>query len=259
MTGRLERRLATLAGARTLLVVSDFDGTLAPIVDHPDDAAPDEDALDALRALGALPRTHAAVLSGRDRATLARMVGDGSGLALVGSHGAELDGEATADPATARMLARVASGFDELASRYPGALVERKPAGAAFHVRRVASDLQEDALEEARAMARGAGVLDERAGTGRLQPGHLVIEVLFTDASKGDAIAALVERTGATRTVFVGDDRTDEEGFARLGPEDLSVKVGPGETGASVRLAGQERVAPLFRRLLELRRAEVAV
>jgi trehalose-6-phosphatase len=48
---------------------------------------------------------------------------------------------------------------------------------------------------------------------------------------------------------FVGDDRTDEEVFAALGPTDLGVRVGPGDTAASHRLADPQAVLAFLRSL----------
>ena len=61
-------------------------------------------------------------------------------------------------------------------------------------------------------------------------------------------------RTLTLLMLFVwGCDRTDEHAFARLLPADLTVKIGPGSTCASVRVDSQADVAPLYRRLLALR------
>jgi dihydrofolate synthase/folylpolyglutamate synthase len=66
-----------------------------------------------------------------------------------------------------------------------------------------------------------------------------VVELVTGTTDKGDAIDELRRRCGATATVYVGDDQTDEHVFARLGDGDLGVRVGAGETRASVRVPGQ--------------------
>lgn len=255
----LEAGLRRVAPADRLLVASDFDGTLAPIVDRPDAVEPDLEALAALRRLSELDATLVAVVSGRSRAVLEQHLGqgraarDGPGMILVGSHGAELDPAlfsgslptARRDPADDRALAAAGERLDALAGEYPGAIVERKPTAVAFHVRQVEESRRDEAAQRAAALADG--------GPLRLQAGHLVVELVMGDANKGDAIDAVRRATGATATVFVGDDRTDEHAFARLGPGDLAVKIGPGSTCAPVRISSQQDVAPLFRRLEDLR------
>ena len=72
-------------------MTSDFDGTLAPIVNHPGDARPLPEAAAALRALADLPATTAALISGRALRDLAALSGMTAPVHLVGSHGAEFD------------------------------------------------------------------------------------------------------------------------------------------------------------------------
>lgn len=254
----LEEDLARLARAETLLVASDFDGTLAPIVDHPDGVEADRDAVRALVSLSELPRTHVAVISGRSRDVLRGFLGEAAPrMRLAGSHGAEAGGAGVggAEPGAGairltdeqhRALDRAVARLEELAGRYEGALVERKPLGVAFHYRRVCPGGRERASEEARALLRGVG-----AG---IRPGHEVVELSMVEADKGRALESLRREVGATATLFVGDDVTDEDAFDRLGPSDLGVKVGPGDTKATARIESQDEVAPLLRRLHEMRR-----
>src|SRR5262245_66433127 len=85
----LESQLERLASVPRLLVASDYDGVLAPIVEEPSRAVALPQALDALRRLAATEQTDAAVVSGRARADLTGFL---PGMALVhtiGCHGAE--------------------------------------------------------------------------------------------------------------------------------------------------------------------------
>jgi trehalose 6-phosphate phosphatase len=61
-------------------------------------------------------------------------------------------------------------------------------------------------------------------------------------ASKGDAVTALRTELGAKVVVYVGDDVTDEHAFAALGRDDVTVKVGAGETIAQYRVTGPDDV-----------------
>ena len=87
----LTTALDVAAGARRLLVTSDFDGTLSPIVSNPADARPLPAAGRALVALADLPSTSVALISGRALRDLRTLSSMPSTVHLVGSHGAEFD------------------------------------------------------------------------------------------------------------------------------------------------------------------------
>ena len=242
----LERALAKIAGAGRLLVASDFDGTLAPIADLPDAVEADPLACGALQRMARLDGTPVAVISGRAKAVLRDLLGDhAAGLRLVGSHGAELEDHPVhpvldAEAAEARDGLR--SDFEAIAPRYPGALVEPKPF--------VAEADQERAAEEAREAVRARGL--------RVQEGHKVVEAVAVEADKGAALDAVRRACEADATFFIGDDVTDEHAFDRLGPGDLGIKVGPGETAAHLRVEDQSAVATVLARLSELRERHLA-
>jgi trehalose-phosphatase len=175
--------------------------------------------------------------------------------------GVELDGAELTEPGDSgprepegdretirRVLDDAAAALDALAHEYDGAFVERKPTAVAFHYRRIAPSRRNEAAGRAGSLVQGSELL-------RIQPGHMVVELVSGRANKGEALDTLRSAIRATATVFVGDDRTDEHAFARLGPGDLAVKIGPGETCARLRIASQTDVAPLFRRLQVLRAA----
>ena len=91
LPAELRRAICQLARTPRLLVASDYDGTLAPIVADPEQARPLPESVNALRSLASLHETTSAVISGRalrDLATLSRLPGE---VHLVGSHGSEFD------------------------------------------------------------------------------------------------------------------------------------------------------------------------
>ena len=73
-------------------------------------------------------------------------------------------------------------------------------------------------------------------------------------ASKGEGVAFLRQATGATATVFAGDDTTDEDALARLLPGDLGVKVGLDFTQAQFRIEAPAHVSELLEALLRERK-----
>ena len=232
-----------------LLVACDYDGTLAPIVEDPERAFPDEAALGALVELGSLPDTRAALISGRSREELRRLSGSPPNVELVGGHGAETGaGEGpTVTEGNAEAMVEVTAALEEIAKGFAGANIERKPSGVAFHFRRVDPTLVEEAL---RLVEAGPG----RDARLRQRHGKMVVEFSTSAVDKGIALLRIRDEVGADATVFLGDDLTDEDAFAALGAEDVGVKVGLGESKAGHRLADPEQVGAALTRLLELRR-----
>ena len=183
----------------------DFDGTLAPIVSHPDDVALTELArLILARALvatgGAL-----AIVSGRGLADLKPHV-PGVIPVLSGSHGAEflgltgetgLAGAALLDPARAEVRA-----FAEL----EGLLSENKAGSVSVHYRQ--SPEREQAVR---------ALIDRLATTVGLRAihGDMVSELALANVSKGTALTRIMsEPSFAGRVpIMIGDDVTDEDGF----------------------------------------------
>jgi trehalose 6-phosphate phosphatase len=249
----LRARLETIARTPVLLVACDFDGTLAPIAGHPSEAQADLGAMTALRELARLPRTHTAVISGRALADLATLTGSPQDVQLIGSHGGEFDDRLAASLAaeTLALRDRIATSLALIAARFPGAFLEHKPAGIAFHYRSVAGAMAGDAL---RAVLEGPA-----AWPGvHVKHGILVVELGVIAADKGRALRLLRERVGASAVLFAGDDLTDEDALATLATGDIGVKAGPGQTRAEFRVGSTTHVSRLLITLARLRSAWIA-
>jgi trehalose 6-phosphate phosphatase len=240
----LQRALAAIAGTPRLLVTSDFDGTMAPIVNNPADARPLPAAAEALVALSELPDTTAALISGRALAVLRELSGMPDTVALVGSHGAEFDTGFVREIDTA-LLATMVATLRDIAGTRPGVTVETKPASVALHVRNAGAEDGAAALAAARAAAQH--------WPAHLTAGKAVLEFAVIVTDKGEAVDTLRARHDATATVFLGDDVTDEKAFKRLGDTDIGVKVGPGDTLARYRVDAPEDVAEILRDLVRAR------
>lgn len=242
----LSTALAEAATRSPLLVASDYDGVLSPIVDDPNAAHPDEAAMAALRDLAGSRGVHVAVISGRTLADLERLSGEPARVALIGSHGAETGAETGVAAVDGVALDRLVRDMQHVADRFPGAWVEQKPAGVAFHYRNVVGQDQIDAL---RLVRTAVSVNPEH----RVMEGKKIVEVSLAAGHKGDALERMRIATGAAAVVFLGDDVTDEDAFATLRPGDVGIKVGPEPTAASHRVPGQPDVAGVLRRLAAAR------
>jgi len=231
-----------------LLVASDYDGTLAPIVSDPAQALPRRESLRALRRLALLPRTRAAIISGRALGDLAQLTASPERVLLVGSHGGEFDRSFADDlsPERLALRARIQHELSDIAGRCRGCHVEPKPAGAAFHFRNADAGAAEKALDE---VLRGPGARDGVF----IKHGKKVVELSVIAADKGATIDTLRADLHASAVLFLGDDTTDEDAFRRLRDADLGVKIGPGETAAHCRVASDLEAADLLRELADLR------
>jgi trehalose 6-phosphate phosphatase len=253
----LEDALRRVAASDRLLVALDFDGTLAPLEDDPMSARALPEAAAAVEALGALPDTEVAFVSGRSLHDLREIAehADDSVLYLAGSHGAQYwvpgEGELPTDDDDEAHALR-----DELRdaataelSRFDGVWVEPKTFGFAIHTRLASADdapLARDAADR---------LVSDHAPEWRRRTGHNIVEYSFRHEGKDAAIAALRERLGVTAVLFAGDDVTDEDAMASLGESDLGVRVGDGDTAATVRVADILALAGLLRLLARMRSA----
>lgn len=214
----------------------DFDGTLVEIAPTPDSVRP-APGLPALllrlqeRLGGAL-----AVVTGRPVEAVDRFLGL-RGLAVAGLHGRDrrlADGRRLREPVDGAAVALARERLQAAARRLPGTLIEDKGESVSLHYRQ-APEAAEAAGAEARAIEAASG------GALRLLPGKMVVELVPAGFDKGRAVELLMELPPyAGRTpVFVGDDVTDEAGFAavsRLGG--LGIRVGEAAgTGARALLA----------------------
>ncbi len=243
--------VSTLAATERLLVALDFDGTLSPLVDAPMDARMLPAARAALEALTVTPATTVALVSGRSLADL-RVIAEhreDSPILLAGSHGAEHwvpGGEPGGEPGDGPSVAeraerdRLRAAAEDLIAGIPGAWIEPKEFGFAVHSRTVA------AADRAAVNDRVDALMVDEAPTWRRRTGHRIVEYAFRDVGKDAAVAWLRARTGATAVLFAGDDVTDEDALASLDAGDVGVRVGAGDTAASVRVDGIPELAALL-------------
>ena len=187
-------------------ILLDVDGTLAPIVQRPGDAAVPEEARRELERLAARYALVACV-SGRTGEDARRLVGV-EGVRYVGSHGLELAPEADR---WRDELRRFTETVD-----WP---VEDKGLTISFHYRE--AENEEDALEYLEDVA-------ERARAAGLVPrfGRKVLEIRPpVEADKGTAVTQLLAETGLSRALYAGDDTTDIDAFRALDGLELGVRV----------------------------------
>ena len=245
--------------AGALLIGLDFDGTLSPIVDRPQDARLDTGMQHRLGQLSALVPT--AVVSGRDLDVLHALV-PVAGLSLVGSHGLEMshpdgtversDGLDRSDADLSALVKRLHCATASL----QGVLVEPKRHSVAVHWRMAA-------LSEQTAAERVVLDAAREAASFKVVTGKMVAELRpAIERDKGGAIALLRAAAvvdGKSPTVlYIGDDVTDEDAFQTLDPaRDVGILVAssPRPSAAAWRVHDIAAVADLLDRLIATRRA----
>ena len=191
-------------------LVTDFDGTLSPIVTDPADARPFPGADRALAGL-AERLAVVAIVTGRASLDARRMIG-AHGLLVAGNHGTEwLEPSADAPSASPR-LAGVRADLARIVGRVPvgdGISVEDKGLSATAHYRSAA-----DPEAARRAILDAIG---DPGPTIELRPGRMSVELRPVGlGDKGSATRAIVERYGLRGVVVMGDDVTDLDMFAAI-------------------------------------------
>ena len=247
--------IARVAASDRLLVALDFDGTVSPLDDDPMAARMLPAARAAVEALVSAPETVVAFVSGRSLVDL-RVIAehdDASRVLLAGSHGAEYwapgegrtSHEEDADAAALRDSLRAHA--EAATAHLDGVWIEPKTFGLGVHTRRASAEAAREANR----------LVDElvaaEAPHWRRRTGHNIVEFAFRHEGKDSAIAELRARTGATAVLFAGDDVTDEDALASLGPGDLGIRVGEGPTAATLRVPDISGLAALLSALADAR------
>jgi trehalose 6-phosphate phosphatase len=237
-----------------LLLGLDFDGTLAPIVPRPEDATLPPDAGAVLRSLVRRGDTWVAILSGRSLADIAvRARLDGAFYA--GNHGLEIAGPGVhrvheRAEAGRELIRAIATQLEERLAAIRGTQVEDKGLTLSVHYRRVAD---EHAARQTREIVEQTCAPHEQL---RVTHGKKIVEVRpAVDWHKGEALRFLRDTVigrDVAPTLFIGDDRTDEDAFLQVGPHGYGIIVAdpvPADTAAAAYLRSPVEVVDFLQRL----------
>jgi trehalose 6-phosphate phosphatase len=252
MLADVQHAIASRPRDQRLVLLSDYDGTLAEF--HPDPAAawPSAHTRDLLCRLAARDDLSLGIVSVRRVSDLRTRTQLPGRVYLAGLHGMEIEVRALRcqhpDLDAARHGARVLrEQLEEVRAQVPGLLLEDKDASIAVHVRAVAPDARESALT----LADDCAAPLVESGQLRRLIGNMVLEFLPNIAChKGDAtrwIAADIEVRCQRRPwiVFVGDDVTDEDAFQAIS-SGIGVLVGRRTSAAQYQLDSTSQVEALL-------------
>jgi trehalose-phosphatase len=234
-----------------LAVFLDYDGTLTPIVSHPEDASLSDSMRQTLRSLAA--RLPVAILSGRDLDDVrGRVLVDG--IVYAGSHGFDIAGAGglrrQLGQAYLPVLDAAENELREALDDIAGAQLERKHFSVAAHYRNVNEN---DAGRVALAVE---AVAAKHRELHRIN-GKRVYELLpDIDWNKGKAVLWLLEtlevERGKALPIYIGDDRTDEDAFRALEKRGVGILVSehPQVTAANYCLNNPEEVESFLEKLI---------
>lgn len=231
--------LERLAQERTLCAF-DFDGTLAPIVEHPNRAAMRPETKESLARLAA--SFPVVILSGRAGGDVAGRLDGVPVERILGNHGAEL---MTRSDAALPKIQRWHAELQEEIGTTEGVWIEDKGLSLAVHYRQ--------APEKAEARRRILTAAREIGGA-RVFAGKQVVNLTMPNAPhKGAALAAERDRLRCNWALFVGDDDNDEDAFGIDGNL-VATRVGKSRRSrARYYLRNQLEIDPLLDRLAMLR------
>jgi trehalose 6-phosphate synthase/phosphatase len=238
--------MSAFSDAHQRLLLLDFDGTLAPIVNDPALASPSVSLKKWLQKLA--ETSDVVVISGRNRLFLEQTFAD-IPVHLVAEHGAFLKKPEQLwerlDTSTDNWIEAVNTVMKPFVERFDGSFVEQKETATVWHYRKVADDgVEGQAVELATQLRRGSYDIPLT-----VIQGSKVVEVKAAQHSKGTVAQSIFEQKPYDFIVSIGDDTTDEDMFRQLPNWAYTIKVGSGVSFARYRLARQIDVETLLQRM----------
>ena len=239
--------------ARRAFFFLDYDGTLVPVVDKPEQAIPPASILELLRTMASIPNFRVCIVSGRDRKFLdEHLPGE---VTIVAEHGACIrragDEECihlVDETAYADLRENVFGIMTDFERRIPGSHIEEKEFGLVWHYR-----LSDPifAHQQALVLADTLGGLLQHTALGILIS-KKAVEVRHVGVNKGEAVRAILDEDSFDpRLDFLttmGDDRTDEDMF-RVYPR-VNVSISASDVPMAAEYAmDQEAVVTLLEQL----------
>jgi len=243
--------LSRIDSAHRTLLLSDFDGTLAPIVARPELASLSQETATLLLKLSQCPMYSVAIVSGRALDDLKDRVGI-PGITYAANYGMEIESprfsllNAAADRARS-LFRQLDEDLRSALAHIPGAIVEYKGLTLSVHYRLVPERDQIDVRDIVHQLTASASYL----GHVEVTDGKKVFELRPATAwDKGKTVSLLVDRlspagVAAVLPCFLGDDVSDEVGFDavdKLGGISIYVGQDPSHTRAGYYLASPQEV-----------------
>lgn len=240
--------------SRRLALALDYDGTLVPITQRPQEAHPDRELLNLLHELA--QEAVVVILTGRDRRAIESWLPDPI-ITIVATHGAEWRQDGLWKPLlvireTHAPLKVLTKKLEESFGDTSGVIIESKGISVAFHYRLVNPYRRSDLLSRFEEIV--SQWLQDNEGF-ELLKGKCVREIRPQGVDKGRALQRVRERLGASDVplLAMGDDRTDQDMFRCLSDGDLSILIGPRDGSAAVHLKDVWEAREVLKGILRIR------
>ena len=238
--------------AESSLVMLDYDGSLREFCDRFEDATPTAEILGLLHRFGKRGDVKVFINSGRDHQTLGEWFDD-CPIDLIAEHGAWMK---QAGEQEWRLLGVLDTSWksdvhgilDDYVVRTPGSRIEEKQTSLAWHYRQTEETLGNwQALELVSLLENNL-----RGEPVQVMHGSKVVEVRQQGLTKARAYDIVLDRFGPFDfELATGDDRTDEDLFAHVGPDVHTVKIGSGSSAAKVAVASPRSLREMLTALLQ--------
>ena len=236
-----------LANRQSYALLLDFDGTLAPIVAHPNLAELPNGTKDLLEDLKSQPRVAIAIISGRELKDVRKKVNIRR-ITYSGGHGNEIrypdDTQVTSLP-DSESLQKLLKNLQKELNQYNGCWVEEKTFTLCVHIRHVAEDKMGLVTKAVQQIAAKAGY--------KTFPGHASIECKpKNSATKGTAVQHIMTHLYGREwhqnnigAIYIGDDTTDEDAMIYLRGKGFSIRID--EDGNASKTTAADLVVPSAR------------
>jgi trehalose 6-phosphate synthase/phosphatase len=227
-----KQMVSDFEGAKKNLLLLDYDGTLVGFTNNPQDASPDKELITLLLKLDNIPKTDLVLISGRDRETFERWLGDYD-FNLITDHGVWLKSKhkdwKMLEQVKTQWMDNIQPILETFVDRTPGTFIEKKKYSLAWHYRKADPE-----LAQIRTMELNT-VLTSLISNNDLSvlEGNKVIEIKSSNVNKGRATSRLITAKQYDNIVAIGDDWTDEFTFEALPETSYTIKVGSKKTKAN--------------------------
>ena len=248
--------------SKNILFLTDFDGTLTPIVEKPEMASISNDTRQILRLLANQPHFTVGIISGRALGDLKEKI-NLNGMIYAGNHGFEIEGPGLnfINPIADEIkpFFRVIKKVLTLAlGSIKGVFIEDKGITLSVHYRQV----EDDKVHDVESLVRRVISVPAMRGIFKITPGKKVYDVKPANSwDKGKAIRLLMKRFGkggrksGLFPIYLGDDVTDEDGFQVIEKygDGITIHVGDGQDNSSARyfLKSPDEVSIFIHKLLD--------
>jgi len=250
ITPEIKKRLInSYKESKKRLLILDYDGTLVPFFEKPEDAKPPRQLLNLLKKLADNKRNKLVLISGRDISTLERWFGR-LDIAMSAEHGAWIKYQGREweliEPLTNEWKQEIRPVLESFEDITPGSQVEEKDFSLAWHYRKVDTEL---GLQRVRELIDDLTNFSETFNL-QVKQGSKTVEVKNGNINKGRAALRWIDQEQWDFILAIGDEWTDEDIFSVLPKNAHSIKVGLYPSQAKYNLETSEEVQKLLKELV---------